>query len=119
VSIRANVDAGRFTERVEIQRATASQDATTGAEELTWAELVTCWASVDGIPAREARAADAMQSLQDYTVWVRSDIVQRFSVTQADRIYWRYRVLDILAIPDQQLAGRLIAILCRAGASNG
>jgi SPP1 family predicted phage head-tail adaptor len=119
VSIRANVDRARLNERVTVWRKTLAQDAVTGADEETWASLVVCWAAVDGVPAREARAADALQSIQDYTVWIRADILTRFAITQNDRITWRGKTLDIQGIPDQQLRGRLIAIIARAGVNDG
>lgn len=119
MSIRANIDVGELNERVTLQRVTFSRDSTTGDAEPSWSNLVTCWARVDGVTVREARAAGAIQSLLDYTVWVRSDVIDRYSIVQADRISWRGKVLDILAIPDQQVRGRKTAIMCRAGASDG
>lgn len=119
MSIRANVDAGRLTERVTVERRTITQDATTGDAELTWSTLVVCWASVDGVLAREAISSDAMQSAQDYTVWIRADVIDRYAITQVDRISWRGKVLEIQGIPDQQQRGRLISVLCRAGGSDG
>lgn len=119
MSIRSNVDRGRLDQRVTFWRKTLEQDEITGADEESWSGLVTCWASVDGVPAREARAADALQSIQDYTVWIRADILTRYSITQTDRITWRGKTLDIQGIPDQQLRGRLIAIIARAGVNDG
>lgn len=119
MSIRANVDRARLNERVTFWRRSYSQDGTTGADEETWAGIITCWAAVDGMPAREARASDALQSIQDYTVWIRADIMDRYSVTQADRITWRGKTMDVYGIPDQQLRGRLIAVIARAGVNNG
>lgn len=123
MSIRSNVDARALNERIAIQRVTETQNATTGAITPTWAALVTCWAKVDAEKAtdrfKEPLAADAIQSVGLYTVWVRADIKSRFGVKEKDRIVWRSRTLDIVDVLDQQLRGRLTALICREGLTNG
>jgi SPP1 family predicted phage head-tail adaptor len=123
MSIRSNVDARGLNERVTLQRRSVSQDPTTGDPTTTWSDLITCWARVDGVKAsdrwKEPHLADATQGVTDLTIWVRADIVQRFSVVESDRVIWGARVLDVVDVLDQQLRGRLTALVCRLGLSNG
>lgn len=122
MSIRSNVDAARLNERVIIQRPTTVQSVT-GQVSVNWATLITCWASVDGLKVdqsrREVEQSGKLTNMYDYTVWVRSDILTRFSVVLSDRMVWRGQVLDIVDILDQQLRGRLIPINVRKGSTDG
>ncbi len=119
MTIRSNVDARKLDQRIAFQRKINTQDISTGAMTPTWFTQINCWAAVDAATAKEVIAANAVQSIQDYVVWVRSDIISRFVITQADRILWGSTVLEILGIPNQQLRGNLITVICRAGSSDG
>lgn len=118
MSIRSNVDAHRLNERITFQRDHGTQDASGDTPE-DWRLLKACWASVDGEKGREAALGGGIKSESVYTIWVRADIVHRFAITPADRIVWKTRLLNIESIPDQQLRGRLLAIVCTAGVNRG
>lgn len=122
MSIRSNVDRGEFDQRVRIERNTPTYDANNYPTD-SWAPVKTCWARVDAAKVsnsnREPEHAGAIQSIGDYVVWVRADIVSRFSVTVKDRVIWRGKVLNIQDIPDQQLRGRKTALLCQEGQNSG
>jgi head-tail adaptor len=117
MSIRASVFAQRLNERVWIERATRDANGDISG----WSLLVACRAAVDGAKARDAEAviAGGTRSMGGYTVWVRSDIVKRFEPTVADRVVWGSRYLDVKDAPGQGLPGRLIALICEAGANKG
>ena len=117
MSVRANVDAREFDQRVTFERDYGTQDAS-GDVPPNWRTLVTCWARVDGAKAGEANI-DGLKSRTGYTVWVRSDIVTRLGVTQKDRIRWGTRLLNILDLPDQQLRGRKMPVMCDSGVNAG
>lgn len=122
MSIRANVDARRLNERVQFQRNTPTQSAS-GEMTPSWAQVGprrVC-ASVDGGMARgpEPETGGGIKSLRDYTVWVRSDIITRFNINVMDRIVWKEMTLNIKDIPDQQLRGRLMAVICNSGLNAG
>jgi head-tail adaptor len=87
----------------------------------SWPLLKEVWAAVDGAKASgaEPNAGDGIKSQRDYTVWVRADIVKRLAITLVDRIYWKGKVLNIKDMPDQQLRGRWIAIICNTGLNAG
>jgi SPP1 family predicted phage head-tail adaptor len=123
MSIRSNVDARAFNERITIQRRTVTQHTTTGDPTTTWSDLIVCWAKVDGVKAsdrwKEPHLSDATQGVSDLTIWVRADIVQRFGVVESDRVIWGARVLDVVDVLDQQLRGRMTALICREGVSRG
>jgi SPP1 family predicted phage head-tail adaptor len=120
MSIRSNVDARALNQRIQFHRRTLTK-AGSGENVESWPLLKECWASVDGAKASspEPDAGDGIKSQRDYTIWVRADIVQRFAITVMDRIYWNGIALNIKDMPDQQLRGRLIAIICNAGLNAG
>lgn len=127
MSIRANVDAQALTERVRVERK-AETRSPSGAVLFTWARIVECWARVDGakVGTPEPFVEGATQTQRNYIVWVRADIVTRFSVTPVDRVVWLptrkgapTRIFDIVDIPDQGLRGRLMGMIVRAGINKG
>lgn len=122
MSIRANVDRAALNERVTFTRSSVTQNAQ-GDPVSTDATLGTVWARVDGMKAGERfqdpELASGVQTVSSYTVWIRSDVFDRLALTTADRATWKGRVMDILDIPDQQLRGRLIAVVCREGLIGG
>lgn len=120
MSIRSNVDARALNERIVIERNGGTQDST-GDTPPSFSALVHCWARVDAQPVSgpEPDAGGGTKSLARYTFWIRADIMQRFALLLTDRIVWRARVYDIKDIPDQQLRGRLIALIAEAGLTNG
>lgn len=120
MSIRANTDRAALNERITFERSSATQDENTGRRTSGWAPVKEVWAKVDGQKARdhEPVQAGAAQSVSEYTVWVRADIIDRYAITDVDRIRWKGKVFDIRDIPDQQLRGRLIAIICTVNRSS-
>lgn len=120
MSIRSNVDARRMDQRILLQRKTETPDGA-GGFSVTWADLVPSGvpAAVDGTPLRERFGSNQILTLRDYTFWIRADVKQRFQITPLDRIVWQGVPYDINDMPDQQLRGRLIAIVAVAGANDG
>lgn len=118
MSIRAKVRAQRLNDIVTFQRVTRDEYGQVSG----WTDLVRdVPAAVDGAKAFNAEKviANGVGSASNYTVWVRSDVVDRFGPTTHDRIVWKSKVLDIKDDPDQGLRGRLIAFICQAGVSEG
>lgn len=120
MSIRANVDARRLDQRVTFQRNTPTQ-AASGDLVDSWGYLIECAAAVDGAKAFGAEPAIGGSTLSrsDSTVWVRADIITRFSITPADRLVFKSKVFNIKDIPDQQLRGRMMAVICNTGLNAG
>jgi len=120
MTIRANVDARALDQRITFQRNTPTRSATGDVVD-AWSNLKPCWARVDGAKAgsAEPHIGGETMSRMDYTVWVRAELVERFSITMADRITWKGRILNIKDMPDQQLRGNLIAIVCNTGLNKG
>lgn len=120
MTIRANVDARELDQRITFHRNTPTRSAT-GDTVDGWAALKECWAGVDGAKASAAEPAIGGETMSrmDYTFWVRSELVERYSITVADRISWKGRFLNIKDMPDQQLRGNLIAIICNTGVNKG
>lgn len=126
MSIRSNVDRAGLDQRVAFLRVTPGQDAggfPTGSQR----SLGEVWARVDGMKAgdryQDPDVASGVRTVSSMTVWIRADVFTRLGLTTADKAVWKKAsgdvALDILDIPDQQLRGRLIAVICRAGLNNG
>lgn len=119
MSIRSNVDARRLDQRITFQRKTETQD-TTGDPVVTWNDLVSCWAAVDGEKAGGERYIEnGIRSVADSTFWIRADVMTRYGITLTDRILWRGVAYNISDMPDQQLRGRLIAVIAGTGKNAG
>lgn len=124
MSIRSNVDAREFDQRVAFERRVSTPSGT-GGETVTWTRLgpsitATYWAKVDGAKASgEPYIADGIRSPADYTFWIRSDVFTRLGLVLTDRIVWKGANYDISDMPDQQLRGRKISLIARRGLNNG
>lgn len=120
MSIRSNVDARALDQRVRIDRKVQAQ-APNGEMIVTWESLGEFWASVDGAKATSAEPATAggVRSVSDYTVWLRADLYERLNLTLLDRIFWGGQPYNIADMPNQQLRGRLIALIVRTGDNDG
>lgn len=119
MSIRSNMGVRRLDQRVTFQRNNGVQDASGDTPE-NWQNIVpNVQAAVDGEKGREAALGGGIKGESVYTVWVHADIVYRFSITVRDRILWGARILNIADIPDQQLRGRMLAMICRSGVNAG
>ncbi len=118
MSIRSNVGARDLDQRIAIQRRVTAPDPE-GGEVVTWSPVVSCWAKVDGAPASEQFAADAERSMMSYTFWLRADVAVRYDLRLTDRILWKGQPFDISSMPDQQLRGRLRALIATTGANDG
>lgn len=123
MSIRANVDPRRLDQRIRFERKVVQQDPVTLDITETWSLLIECWCAVDGVKAserwRDPDLSGGLQTISDYTVWVRSDIVERFAITEADRAVWGSKAMDIKDVLDQQLRGRMIPLIMQVGANHG
>lgn len=119
MSIRSNVDARRLDQRIEIHRADMTQDST-GDLVPNWRTLIECAAAVDARPSSaEPVILDGIRSVGAYTFWIRADIYTRFSLVLTDRVKWKGKFFDIKDMPDQQLRGRLIALIAETGKNEG
>lgn len=132
MSIRSNVDARALDQRIAFERRVELPTGT-GGTTISWVRLgpsptAEYWARVDGAKANEPYVADGIRSESDYTFWVRSGVAERISLVGSDdppglvltdRIVWDGRPFNISDMPDQQLRGRLRAIVARTGLNEG
>lgn len=99
---------GTLRDRVTIQSATKSQDAT-GAIVNTWAEFATVWASIEPLSGREFFAANQVQS----NVSTRIRIRYLANVTAAMRVKNGNDYYDIQAVIHDSNSGREhIQLMC-------
>lgn len=80
---------GNLRHRVVIQQPVETQDANTGAVNVSWSTFATVWASIEPLSAREFVAAQAEAS----KVTARIKIRYRTGVTAKMRIYHAYKDL--------------------------
>ena len=98
--------AGELTERITLQRLTASAD-NQGGYASAWAELAKLWAKVQVITGNEAAAADQLAPSSQYQV----TIIYRSDITERDRIIWRGRELNVKFIKDTG-PSRFLTLMC-------
>ncbi len=121
MSIRSNVDARRFDQRIEIQRQVTSQNPNTGYVTHTWSEVATLWAAVDSARVNNIAASVANEQINAgqihasrfYSIWIR----WRDGLDPSMRVVWNNRILEIKGIPDNQKRGRLLMLFCYDGVS--
>lgn len=87
------IDPGKLRERVTVQIATGATNAL-GETVLTWSDSTAFWASVEGVSAREALAANQ----QEVTITHRVRTRYIPGLTQQMRFAWRGRTLDIVSL---------------------
>lgn len=120
MSIRSNVDARGLDQRILIERNFGTQ-ASPGTIVADWQPLVVCWAKVDAAPAKgvEPYLTAGTRSRTDMVMWIRADIKDRYALTLLDRVIWKGMIHDIKDMPDQQLRGRLVALIVNSGINSG
>lgn len=120
MTIRSNVDAREFDRRGEFQRQSRSQNGATGEITVTWIRVgVPIWCRLDSMPAKERFAAEKVNQVRAYTLWVRADVVKRFALDASMRFVTRgMPPFNIVDIPDNGLRGRKTAVFLEAGLSH-
>jgi len=88
---------GELRERVTVQQATESRNAF-GETVLSWSTFAERWASVEGVGSRESLLYGQQQT--DVTHRVRMRYLS--GLTQAMRISWRGRTLEIVSLLEHE-----------------
>ena len=97
---------GGLGDRVQLQRRDVTAEAE-GGHVSTFVPIVTLWARVTAIGAREARLADGRSVSVSHTVVLR----HRTDVRAGDRFVYRSRHLNVVSAED--LSGRKRFLGCR------
>jgi SPP1 family predicted phage head-tail adaptor len=87
------IDPGKLRERVTIQQATATRNSL-GEAVLSWSDVSTVWASVEGVAAREALESGK----QEVNITHRVRMRYVTALTQQMRLQWRGRTLEIVSL---------------------
>jgi len=87
------IDPGKLRERVTVQQASAARNSL-GEAVLSWSDVATVWASVEGVSAREALTAGQQETTVSHRVRLR----YLTGLTQQMRFSWRGRTLDIVSL---------------------
>lgn len=99
--------AGELRERITVQRVSTTRDDMGGLIE-TWADLATLWARVEQASSGEQFRRQQAGATAAWTVTVR----WRGDLRPADRISWRGRSFEIVALENPDLRRRFLAIAC-------
>jgi head-tail adaptor len=119
MSIRSNVDARRLDQEIRLERKVESRDSI-GDVIVAWVPLITTRAAVDSVKVSAERPGqDGIVLGLQMTFWIRSDVVQRFSISPVNRIRWGEKIFNIDAVVDNQLGGRLAALYATTGLNRG
>ena len=87
------IDPGKLRERVTVQQASETRNAM-GETVLSWADLTTVWASVEGVSAREALALGQQEVVITHKVRLRYLSL----LTARMRFRWRNRILTVISL---------------------
>jgi SPP1 family predicted phage head-tail adaptor len=93
------VRAGPLDRRLTIRQSVTADDGR-GGQTLTWTDVATVWASVEGLSTREFLQAGALQNASTHIVQMR----YRDDVTIKHRLYWplRSKTFEILSFRETE-----------------
>jgi SPP1 family predicted phage head-tail adaptor len=91
------ISSGLLRERVTIQAPTEQQNQF-GEATVTWSDVATVWASVQGLSAREYLAAQQVDSVITHKIRIRFFE----GLTHSHRIVWRGRIMEISSVLERE-----------------
>lgn len=121
MSIRSELDPRRLDQRITLRRRVETSDSA-GGMDVTWNVLMAnVPAAVDAMPVRAAEPfiLEGTKSVLAVTFTIRADIKHRTGLALTDSILWHGQVYEIREMLDQQLRGRYLSLLARAGVNDG
>lgn len=84
---------GEMRERVTVQQATTATNSI-GETTLTWTDLTTVWAAINGVSSSEALADGQQEARVTHRVRLR----YISGLKHTDRFLWRSRILQIVSL---------------------
>ena len=106
--------AGDMGRRITIQARGAGADSY-GQQVSTWADVLTCWASIEPIDGRELLTAKSINAEVSHRVVVR----YRAGIIAAMRVVYQGRFFNILSVIDPDTAHVALHLLCSEGLNQG
>lgn len=91
------VYAGKLNERVTVQVPRETRN-TLGESYVTWTDLATVWARVEGMNSREVLQAMQANAIVSHKIHMR----YRDGVTHEARVVWRGRTMEIASVVERQ-----------------
>ena len=115
------IAAGQLRHRVTIQQLAAGspQQKASGEPDVTWTDVLSCWASVEPLRGRELFAAQEHHSEITTRILLRGGSTTREGITAAMRVSFGGKLYNILAVLNKQERGIEIELLCGEGLNNG
>ncbi len=105
------MSSGALRERV-IALHEQKTDDELGGQLVTWPPVFTTWAKVVPITGKESVESAQIQSTLRYRVTIR----YRDNVTEAMRLQWGEKILNIISVANVDLHRKYLEIICEAGA---
>ena len=105
---------GELSRRITIQHRIGGHDSF-GQNLLTWADFLSCWASIEITSATEVDAAQALLAEVLYQIV----ILYRPTVTASMRVIYQGKVLEILSVTDDGLRHERLTLTCKQGLTQG
>jgi SPP1 family predicted phage head-tail adaptor len=102
------MQAGKLRHRVTIEEATLTRDGFGGQVE-TWAEWITCWASVEPLQGREFLEGRREEAGVDTRIRIR----YRSGVLPGMRVTWGDHTYDIESVIEPESRRRELVLMCR------
>ena len=91
------ISSGLMRERITIQAPTEQRNQF-GEATVTWSDVATVWASVQGLSAREYLAAQQVGSIITHKIRIRFFP----GITHSHRIVWRERIMEIASVLERE-----------------
>lgn len=101
--------AGKRDKRITIEKATDTQDETTGAATITWSEFWKCWAAINTIGGTEKVRADQVEAGLTHKI----TILYKSGITPKMRVDYKGRKLGIESIVNTDEANVELVLNCK------
>lgn len=102
------LSAGSLQRRITIQAQTTTQDSY-GAEQQTWNDVLSCWASIKAASSREVYAAAGFVSQLSHIVTIRYTTT---AITSAMRVLYGTRTFLVQAVVDPDESRVMLNLYC-------
>lgn len=108
------IRSGDLNRRITIQARDTTVDGF-GQQAATWADVLSCWASIRPLSGRELLSAQAQVSETTHEIQIR----YRSGITPANRVVYQGRVFNVLSVLDKDTKHKALTLLCSEGLNQG
>lgn len=102
------MNAGQLNRRIAIQVSATSRDST-GQQQQTWTDVLTCWASIHAATSRDVYASGGFVSQLSHIITIRYTSTP---ITSAMRVLYGTRTFQVQAVTDPDESRVMLNLLC-------